>query len=366
MLLGAPALGSGDRAEVAVEPAEQQGDGPRVVHQAMAGTGQDAQLRRGVGRVGQLPGVGEGHHIVTGAVHYQQGPGRDVGDEQRRPDLLDIARPGARLRRVATGAGGVGGRSGLGRGTLGLTATFGEVGQWRKRGHAGNRRVLAGGAYRQGPAGGETYEPCPLDAGDGPQCAYGRAQVGLPPSQRELPVRQAGTPEVEGDDDGARLAQANAARAAADQSAGAAATTTVPAAGTTTVPASSSAEGTTAAVPGVSSAASAAVAAAEGRVGDPYVWGAAGPGAFDCSGLVMWAYAQAGVYLPHYSGAQYDDTIHIPMSDLEPGDLVFPADPGVHVAMYIGNGEIVQAPYTGANVQIVPLTGFFVLASRVG
>ena len=127
-----------------------------------------------------------------------------------------------------------------------------------------------------------------------------------------------------------------------------------------------SAEGTTAAVPGVSSAASAAVAAAEGRVGDPYVWGAAGPGAFDCSGLVMWAYAQAGVYLPHYSGAQYDDTIHIPMSDLEPGDLVFPADPGEHVAMYIGNGEIVQAPYTGANVQIVPLTGFFVLASRVG
>jgi cell wall-associated NlpC family hydrolase len=118
-------------------------------------------------------------------------------------------------------------------------------------------------------------------------------------------------------------------------------------------------------VPGVSSAASAAVAAAEGRVGDPYVWGAAGPGAFDCSGLVMWAYAQAGVYLPHYSGAQYDDTIHIPMSDLEPGDLVFPADPGEHVAIYIGNGEIVQAPYTGANVQIVPLTGFFVLASRV-
>ena len=74
-----------------------------------------------------------------------------------------------------------------------------------------------------------------------------------------------------------------------------------------------------------------------------------------------------GVSLPHYSGAQYDDTIHIPMSDLEPGDLVFPADPGQHVAIYIGNGEVVQAPYTGANVEIVPLNpGFFVLASRVG
>jgi len=132
------------------------------------------------------------------------------------------------------------------------------------------------------------------------------------------------------------------------------------AATTTTTPATSYQ------VPGVSSAAAAAVEAAESRVGDPYVWGAAGPDAFDCSGLVMWAYAQAGVYLPHFSGAQYDDTMHIPMSDLEPGDLVFPADPGEHVAMYIGNGEIVQAPYTGADVQIVPLTSFFVLASRVG
>jgi peptidoglycan DL-endopeptidase CwlO len=120
-------------------------------------------------------------------------------------------------------------------------------------------------------------------------------------------------------------------------------------------------------IPGVSPAAAEAVQYAESRVGDPYVWAAAGPDEFDCSGLVMWAYAQAGVYLPHYSGSQYDDTIHIPMSDLEPGDLVFPADPGEHVAMYIGNGEIVQAPYTGADVQIVPLNpAFFVLASRVG
>jgi len=127
------------------------------------------------------------------------------------------------------------------------------------------------------------------------------------------------------------------------------------------------ASGAPQALPGVSAAASVAVQAAESRVGDAYVWGADGPDYFDCSGLVMWAYAQAGVYLPHYSGAQYYDTIHIPMSDLEPGDLVFPADPGVHVAIYIGNGEIVQAPYTGANVQIVPLDpSFFVLASRVG
>jgi cell wall-associated NlpC family hydrolase len=118
--------------------------------------------------------------------------------------------------------------------------------------------------------------------------------------------------------------------------------------------------------PPSASGAAIAVAAAESRVGDPYVWGAAGPDAFDCSGLTMWAWAQAGANLPHFSGDQYYDTTHIPLSDLEPGDLVFPADPGQHVAMYVGNGEIVQAPYTGEDVQIVPLTGYFVLASRVG
>ncbi|HTV11319.1 MAG TPA: NlpC/P60 family protein [Acidimicrobiales bacterium] len=156
-------------------------------------------------------------------------------------------------------------------------------------------------------------------------------------------------------------AEEEAAQQAAAAREAAAATTT-----TTSPPSSQSAEYVPPSVPGASSAAATAVAAAESRVGDPYVWGAAGPDAFDCSGLVMWAYDQAGVYLPHYSGAQFADTTQIPMSDLEPGDLVFPADPGQHVAMYVGNGDIVQAPYTGADVQIVPLTSFFVLATRVG
>lgn len=112
--------------------------------------------------------------------------------------------------------------------------------------------------------------------------------------------------------------------------------------------------------------AGAAVAAAESRLGDPYVWGASGPGAFDCSGLTMWAWAQAGVSLPHFSGAQYADTVHIPISDVQPGDLVFPADPSEHVAMYVGGGAIIEAPYTGAVVHIIPLSSFFVLAGRVG
>jgi peptidoglycan DL-endopeptidase CwlO len=155
--------------------------------------------------------------------------------------------------------------------------------------------------------------------------------------------------------------QAAQARQAADVQAN---TSAVESVTTTTAPAESSSADS---IPASSSAAATAVAAAESRVGDPYVWGAAGPDEFDCSGLVMWAYEQAGIYLPHYSGSQFADTTQIPMSDLEPGDLVFPANPGEHVAMYIGNGEIVQAPYTGADVQIVPLDpGFFVLATRVG
>jgi cell wall-associated NlpC family hydrolase len=117
--------------------------------------------------------------------------------------------------------------------------------------------------------------------------------------------------------------------------------------------------------PPVGSGASGAVAAAESRVGAPYVWGAAGPDAFDCSGLVMWAYAQVGISLPHFSGAQYADTTHISMADLQPGDLVFPSDPGQHVAMYVGGGDIVEAPYTGATVHVVPMGSWFVLASRV-
>ena len=117
--------------------------------------------------------------------------------------------------------------------------------------------------------------------------------------------------------------------------------------------------------PPVGHGASGAVAAAESRVGDWYQWGAAGPNTFDCSGLTMWSYAQVGVSLPHFSGAQYADTTHIPMSDLQPGDLVFPSDPSEHVAMYVGNGEIVEAPHTGAQVHIVPMSSWFTLASRV-
>jgi len=91
------------------------------------------------------------------------------------------------------------------------------------------------------------------------------------------------------------------------------------------------------------------------RRGDPYVWGAAGPGAFDCSGLVVWAYAQVGISLPHYTGDQWNMGVHVSRADLQPGDLVFfYADIG-HVGIYLGNGLMVDAPNFGEVVQVEPV-----------
>lgn len=98
-----------------------------------------------------------------------------------------------------------------------------------------------------------------------------------------------------------------------------------------------------------------AVAYAKAQVGKPYLWGAEGPSAFDCSGLTMMAWRSGGKYLPHWSVAQFQQSTRISVVQLRPGDLVFwGSTPGSihHVAMYIGNGQIVHAPRTGQPVQI--------------
>jgi peptidoglycan DL-endopeptidase CwlO len=101
-----------------------------------------------------------------------------------------------------------------------------------------------------------------------------------------------------------------------------------------------------------SSAARQAVAYAKAQLGKPYIWGAEGPRGFDCSGLTMMAWKSAGVSIPRVSGAQYGIGRHInSMSALEPGDLVFFGHPIHHVGMYVGNGTMIEAPYTGANVR---------------
>jgi cell wall-associated NlpC family hydrolase len=98
-----------------------------------------------------------------------------------------------------------------------------------------------------------------------------------------------------------------------------------------------------------------ALRAALTQRGKPYVWGAAGPDSYDCSGLVMWAFAQEGISLPHYTGDQWNSGMHVSRADLEPGDLVFFFADISHVGLYIGNGLMVDAPSTGQVVQVQPV-----------
>ena len=98
-----------------------------------------------------------------------------------------------------------------------------------------------------------------------------------------------------------------------------------------------------------------ALQAAITKEGDPYVWGAAGPGEFDCSGLVVWAYAQEGIALPHYTGSLWNSGMHVARSDLEPGDLVFFFADISHVGIYIGDGMMIDAPDFGETVHVQPV-----------
>ena len=107
--------------------------------------------------------------------------------------------------------------------------------------------------------------------------------------------------------------------------------------------------------PAASGRAGAAVQYALAQVGDAYVWGAAGPSAFDCSGLMMAAWAQAGVGLPHSSSAQMGSGTPVSQSQLQPGDLVFYYSPVSHVGMYIGNGQIVHAANPSSGVTTAPV-----------
>jgi cell wall-associated NlpC family hydrolase len=113
--------------------------------------------------------------------------------------------------------------------------------------------------------------------------------------------------------------------------------------------------------PAPSGAAAKAIAFALAQLGKPYQWGAAGPDAYDCSGLVYAAYAAAGIVIARTTFQWYLDGPQVPLNQIQPGDLLFSAgsdgsntDPG-HVVMYLGGGQIIQAPQTGQDVQIDPL-----------
>ena len=115
------------------------------------------------------------------------------------------------------------------------------------------------------------------------------------------------------------------------------------------------------AAPSASGAAATAIAFAEAQLGKPYCWGGQGPTCFDCSGLVFAAYAAGGIHIARTTYQWQQDGPQVPLSQIQPGDLLFsagsdgtPTNPG-HVVMYLGNGQVIQAPQTGEDVQIDPI-----------
>lgn len=115
-------------------------------------------------------------------------------------------------------------------------------------------------------------------------------------------------------------------------------------------------------VPAPAGAAATAIAFALRQLGKPYQWGATGPNAYDCSGLVYAAYAAAGIHIARTTYQWRLDGPQVPLSEIQPGDLLFsagsdgtPSNPG-HVVMYLGGGQVIQAPQTGEDVQTDPLS----------
>jgi peptidoglycan DL-endopeptidase CwlO len=98
-----------------------------------------------------------------------------------------------------------------------------------------------------------------------------------------------------------------------------------------------------------------AVAAAMGQIGSHYVWGGASPGSFDCSGLVMWSFARAGISLPRTAAAQSTVGRSVDLSQVQPGDLITYYHPVEHVVIYVGSGKVVEASQPGVPVHVVPL-----------
>lgn len=124
--------------------------------------------------------------------------------------------------------------------------------------------------------------------------------------------------------------------------------------------------------PASSSRVETAIAFARKQLGEPYRWGAAGPSSWDCSGLTMRAWQAAGVSLPHYAGSQYTQTKRVSVGKIKRGDLLYWSNGGpgsiYHVALYLGGGQMIQAPRPGRGVEIVSLSYWIQpdLASRPG
>ncbi|NKQ56538.1 NlpC/P60 family protein [Amycolatopsis sp. K13G38] len=118
-------------------------------------------------------------------------------------------------------------------------------------------------------------------------------------------------------------------------------------------------------VPAPTAAAQQAIDVALSKLGDPYVWGATGPDQFDCSGLMVYSYGKAGVSLPRTAASQQSAGVAVPLSAIQPGDLLFEGSPAYHVVMYLGDGKVVQAPTSGDVVKVSAVPNNVVNARRV-
>jgi len=164
------------------------------------------------------------------------------------------------------------------------------------------------------------------------------------------------------------VAQAEAARLAQEQQAAQARllamkTTTGPTNTSSPSPTNTSASKSTAPAPAPSGGAGAALAYAYAQLGKPYCYAGVGPSCYDCSGLTMMAWAQAGVSMPHGSTEQWNMFPHVPLSQAQPGDLIVWDG---HVGLYVGGGQVLHAPHTGTVVQISPIWGTPWGAARPG
>ncbi|HUP84054.1 MAG TPA: NlpC/P60 family protein [Acidimicrobiales bacterium] len=128
-------------------------------------------------------------------------------------------------------------------------------------------------------------------------------------------------------------------------------TTTAPRT-TTTTPSSGTGLGSGSGSGAPAAGADAAVAEARRQLGKPYEWGGAGPDSFDCSGLTSWAWRAGGERLSHSSQAQWSETSRVSLDNLQPGDLLFYGTPIHHVGIFIGDGQMIEAPETGKNVRV--------------
>ncbi|HVM09688.1 MAG TPA: NlpC/P60 family protein [Acidimicrobiales bacterium] len=167
---------------------------------------------------------------------------------------------------------------------------------------------------------------------------------------RDAAAREAAAREAAARSAAARSTTTTTTRATATASpsgtSGGSTTTTARATTTTTAPTKAPTD-----APPPSAGAAAAIEEAKRQLGKPYQWGGSGPDSFDCSGLTSWAWRAGGKSLPHSSQAQYNATSRVSLADIQPGDLVFYGSPIHHVGLYVGDGQMIEAPETGKNVR---------------